>query len=647
MDTNYKADYEFLRAFPPFDLLNTDEFKLLFTKSQLTFIEEGESLFEQGKSLKSDFFVIKKGTVKLYADQQLIDECDTGDIIGMRPHLGGGMYLSTAKAVQDTLVYQFSVARFKEILEQNAQVALFFAAGFASGISQAGTSREDQSANTRKYLNVQQESDNKSFGVYTDTIELNPSRNILTCLPTDTIQEAARRMTAQNVGSLVIADAKGYPIGILTDTDFRRKVVSVSENIKSKAVSEIMSSPVVCVNDGQSVAEAMLAMLRKNISHLCVTEDGTPDSPLVGVLSQRDLIVQQGNSPAALVKQMQHTSSVEKLAKLRDRAETLITSYLEHKVSIPFISGVITEINDLLIKKAEKFTLATLKEEGITPPEGLRYCWMSLGSEGREEQLLRTDQDNAMVFQVADSANLKEAKNFCLRLSEGVRDVLIACGFVPCPADMMASNPRWCNSLEDWKKTFSGWIHTPDMDALLQSNIFFDFRPVLGDAELTLQLRDFIQAEIAKQKTFLGHLAKNALKNPPPLSFFKGFIVEKSGEHKNDFDIKARSMMPLTDAARVLSYQLNIRGTYSTFGRFEAIAERDENLSGVCKSAAMAYEILLRLRATQGLKNGDSGRFIKPESLNKLERQILRNTFKTIDLIQKLFETRFQLAYFQ
>ncbi|MEM9981388.1 MAG: DUF294 nucleotidyltransferase-like domain-containing protein [Bacteroidota bacterium] len=423
--------------------------------------------------------------------------------------------------------------------------------------------------------------------------------------------------------------------------------MSVSESIKNKTVSEIMSSPVACVNDGQSVAEAMLVMLRKKISHLCVTKDGTSNSPLVGILSQRDLIVQQGNSPAALVKQMQQTESIEKLAKLRDRAETLVASYLEHRVSIPFISGVITEINDLLIKKAEKFTLKALEEEGVTLPEGLQYCWMSLGSEGREEQLLRTDQDNAMVFQIADSDRLEEAKSVCLRLSEGIRGVLVECGFVRCPADMMASNPQWCNSLEDWKKTFAGWINTPDMDSLLRSNIFFDFRPVLGNADLALQLRDFIQEEIAKQKTFLGHLAKNALKNPPPLSFFKGFIVEKSGEHKNDFDIKARAMMPLTDAARVLTYQLNIRDTYSTFGRFEAIDKQDKNLSRVCKSAAMDYEILLRLRATQGLANNDSGRFIKPESLNKLERQILKNTFKTIDLIQKLFETRFQLAYFQ
>ncbi|MEM6299807.1 MAG: CBS domain-containing protein, partial [Bacteroidota bacterium] len=326
MDTTHKADYDFLREFPPFDLLSADEFKLLFTKSQLTFIAEGESIFEQGKALKPNFFVVKKGTIKLYADEQLVDECDTGDIIGIRPHLGGGMYLSTAKAAQDSLVYQFSVERFKEILKQNAQVALFFAAGFASGISQAGAAKEDQSANTRKYLNVQHESSRKSFGVYTDTIELNPSRSVLTCSPADSIQEAARRMTERNVGSLIVTDEQKHPIGILTDTDFRRKVVSVSESIKNKTVSEIMSSPVACVNDGQSVAEAMLVMLRKKISHLCVTQDGTPNSPLVGILSQRDLIVQQGNSPAALVKQMQQTESIEKLAKLRDRAETLVAS---------------------------------------------------------------------------------------------------------------------------------------------------------------------------------------------------------------------------------------------------------------------------------------------------------------------------------
>jgi CBS domain-containing protein len=194
------------------------------------------------------------------------------------------------------------------------------------------------------------------------------------------------------------------------------------------------------------------------------------------------------------------------------------------------------------------------------------------------------------------------------------------------------------------EKQFAKWIFQPGEKEVMYSTIFFDYRPVFGDTSLADKMTEGIYADIDKQKIFLSFLAKNAMQNPPPLSFFRNFIVERNGEHKDEFDIKARAMMPLVDAARVLILHARIGRVNNTFERFEKMAELEPQNSELFEQAADAYEILMRFRAMQGLKNKDSGRFFKPGDLNKMQRMMLRNSFQPIDELQKLLKRRFQLG---
>jgi len=286
-----------------------------------------------------------------------------------------------------------------------------------------------------------------------------------------------------------------------------------------------------------------------------------------------------------------------------------------------------------------------LRLAGAEKPEA-SFCWLALGSEGRQEQLLRTDQDNALVFEnIEDEAVYAAAKNYYLQLSGKVTQKLNVVGFAYCPADMMASNPKWCMALQEWKDLFSEWVNTPNNEALLHSNIFFDYRPVYGNSRLAEQLTDHIFTDVDKQRIFLAFMARSALQNPAPLSFFRNFVVEKSGEHKDEFDIKKRAMMPLADAARVLIIEAKVGKINNTFRRFEKLAELDTANRDLFEQAAEAYEILMRYRTLQGLKNSDSGRYFKPSELNKLQRNQLRNSFRPIDELQSLLTLRFQLSY--
>ncbi|MCB0598000.1 MAG: hypothetical protein KDD28_28240, partial [Phaeodactylibacter sp.] len=350
------------------------------------------------------------------------------------------------------------------------------------------------------------------------------------------------------------------------------------------------------------------------------------------------------NNPALLIREIRRCRNGRELRHIRERAEGLMKKYIYQEVAIAFISTVMSEVNDELIAQSIKLSQAEMDEEGHERPAA-GFCWLALGSEGRQEQLLRTDQDNALIFENVPEEEHEPVKNYYLKLAEKVTAMLHEVGYDYCPGDMMASNPSWCLSLEDWKEQFSKWIFEPSPKAVMYCTIFFDYRPIYGMKELSAKLTEHIFEDIGAQAIFLGFLAKDAVQNPPPLTFFRNFVVESSGEHKDEFDIKARSMMPLADAARVLILDAKVGKINNTFRRFEKLAELEPANRELYEQAADAYEILMRYRALQGLKNKDSGRYFKPSELSKMERVNLRNCFQPIKDLQTLLTLRYQLAY--
>lgn len=640
---------DFLKNYPPFSFIAQDDLLKLAKSCKLEFFAPKEIVFEENHLPNNCFYIVKKGKITLSqkVDENssvLVDECGTGDILGVRAIFADQMYISTATAEEESLVFVIPIDPMNLLLEKYPKVSIYFASIFAMGIAQNKDANEEgeEDRKTRKFL-VQKE-DWLQTTSNIDTIQVQAQKKIITASPTQTIQEVAQTMATFRIGSIIVVDAKNYPIGIITDTDLRTKVVAKALSVQ-EPVSTIMSNPVLTMPSGLSVLEVMLLMSAKVVSHICITADGTPMSEVLGMVSQRDILLLQGKSPSILVKQIRKSNDSKEIAALRDQAENLVHSYLFQELAIPLISNIITQINDALIEKAMEMALEHLEKEGIKKST-VKFCWLSLGSEGRKEQFLRTDQDNAFVYEdIEDENEAQEAKNYFLKLNEYIADFLVACGFVRCPADMMASNPKWCQPLSQWKNYFNQWINTPDSQALMYTTIFFDFRPIYGDFELAEQLKNYIFGKIDKQPKFLSLLAKNALQNLPPLSFFNNMIVEKNGEHKDLFDIKARSMMPLADVARVFMLEFRLKSYGSTFERFEQVGKLDKGLKDICYSSALAYEIFIKHRAISGFKNKDSGRYIDPKDFNKLEKQILKTAFETISKLQKIVEVRYQLNY--
>ncbi len=636
--------YDFLKDYPPFSFIDKEILLKIASQVKVIYSEKDELIFKQGVIPEKHFYVVREGAVELYNEYEtqklLVDICDEGDIFGIRPLFHDNQpYTLTAKVSEESLVYKIPSEPLREIIQNNFRVKEFFQNSFVAGV------RSPYSMQIR----------NKSFTSFGNelvlseqftelqTIELR--KKPITCSPNTKIKDAAKIMRDNNIGSLIVVDNSKFPVGILTDRDLRNKVVPGDIDI-SDVVTKIMSSPVITQEMDVTIADLQIKMIENNIHHICITEEGTNKSKTIGIVSEHDILLTNANNPSVLIREIKRAKNEKELQVIRENADELMKNYLMHGVSISFISRIITEINNHLTRRAIEFAITELQEKSLIQPN-LNWCWLALGSQGREEQLLKTDQDNAIIFEDVERSEYKKIKIYFLELAKIVTRILNTCGFDYCPSNMMANNPRWCLSLTEWKEQFRNWIYSPGEKEVMYSTIFFDYRPIYGNKKLTDELTAAIDEYIDKQKSFLSFLAKNALENPAPIGFFRNLLVEHNGKHKNEFDIKARAMMPLVDAARVLVLEKKVRGINNTPKRCRKLAEIEPQNKDLFLEAADAFEILMHFRALEGIKNNNIGRYFNPKELNKMQRVMLRNSFKPIKEIQNILTIRFKTDLFR
>ena len=633
--------YDFLKEIAPFSYLEQEALLRVADRVEVRYQPPGTVVFRPGEPPRDRFFVVKEGAIELFSEdaqgnELLVERCGERDIFGIRPLLANDNYIFLARAAEETLLYAINSEGFRELIADYPRVLEYLAT------SMAGSSRyalEYRAAHRPEHPGpVEADPDLPALQ------SIHRSREPVVCRPTDTIIDAAKRMTEMGIGSIVVVNDKQWPIGIVTDRDLRRSVATGMVS-RQAPVLTIMSSPVLCIERKATVTEVQIEMIRSGYHHLVQTEDGTDKSPVTGVVSEHDLLLLQGNSPAVIIQEISRAKTTAYLRELRDRAERLLASYIDKEVAIGYITAVMTQINDEIIRKCIKLGLASMQAEGHGNPPAL-FDWLALGSQGRGEQLLRTDQDNALIFEDVPEARYNMVKGYFMKLADYVTEYLNEVGFAYCDGDMMASNPKWCLSVSKWKAQFSHWMLETTPENMLNTSIFFDYRGVWGDGSLPDKLTQHVFGEMEFKNTrFLASLASAALQNPSPLTFFRNFVVERSGEHKDFFDLKSRAMRPLTDAARVLILQARKGNINNTIRRYEALAQLEPQNAELYREAAKAHEVLTRLRTELGLKRGDNGRFVKPSELSQIHRLLLRNSFTPVKEIQQLLEVRFQLNY--
>lgn len=461
----------------------------------------------------------------------------------------------------------------------------------------------------------------------------------VSCGPDTPVSEAARLMSSRGVGSVVVTDGEGAPVGIVTDRDLRNRVIAAALPVET-AVRAIMSAPLRVIEANALALEALLEMTRHGIHHLGVIEHGR----LQGMISSHDLLGLQGAHPVVLAAEIERATTLDELAAPAPRVVEVIRGLADGGAAAVEIGRVVSELNDRIVRRAVALVEAELAG-GAGAQAPVPYAWLVAGSEGRREQAIKTDQDNGLVYADAAPGDAEACAAYFRRLGAAVAEGLGRLGFPPCPGGFMASNPRWCRPLSEWQAEIESWMAEPEPQRLVVASVFCDMRPVAGDERPGLALWESIRARAPASPLFLRFMALAALERAPALDLIGRLAVERRGPHRGTLDLKASALFPVTQAMRVYALSLGAAET-NTLDRVRVAEERGALPPAESRDLREAFAVAARLRLRHQLDALAAGRapdnWIDPSTLPRTDRLLLKEAFKTVAWLQRLLEDRFQ-----
>lgn len=614
---------QFLKNVPPFQFLDEESLRAIASGITMEFYPKGTTILYQEGHASEYLRIIKKGGVKVSVrsgeDQEMvIDYRGEGDAFGFLSLMSGDKSRATIAAVEDTICYLIGRKTIMSLIDTSPAVTEFFLKSFLG-----------------KYVDktfTEMHSKTLLYGggdklLFTTPVGELATKSVVTAPKDISIRQAAEIMSKNGISSLILVEWENVPAGIVTDRDLRDKVVARGRSVDDQ-ISSIMSVSLIKTEARDYCFEALLKMIRFNIHHLLVVDEGR----LKGVVTNHDLMMLQGTSPISLAREIENQQTIEGLVPASKKVNKMIALLLKEGAKAGNITRIITEINDRLVQRILEIT----EKKCGKPP--VSYCWIAFGSEGRKEQTFKTDQDNALVYRDPDTPEeAKRAEEYFDRFTAGVNEALIQCGFPPCPGNYMASNRKWRQPFSAWKGYFADWIDTPTPEAILYSVILFDFRPLYGDLSLGDRLRASLTDAVKDKGIFLKHMANITISLRPPLGFFRTFVVEKSGEHKDELNLKFRVIAPLIDIVRLYSLETGVAET-STLERIDELRKRHSVVAEYGDELEHAYEFVTLLRIHHQFNQIESGRqadnFINPDRLSNLEKKTLKEVCRLISRIQ-------------
>jgi CBS domain-containing protein len=448
-----------------------------------------------------------------------------GALLARRPAV------SIFRAQTDVFSYELPAAQFHELLRLSQPFHDFCTLRLADLLQQS--QRQTQA----HYASVS--TDQQSLRSPLSSIV---RRSPVTCGPDTPLREALEIMGRLGIGSIVVVEGDARPLGMFTLHDLIPRVVLPGTSLDSP-IRAVMSSNPIALPSTAHAFEAALVMARHGFRHVLVADEGR----LTGVVSEKDLFSLQRVGVTQVSSAIHSADDLDALVKASENIRQLGHNMMAQGVGAEQLTQILSTLNDLLTQR--------VIELECTRPQvcGHALCWLAFGSEGRLEQTLSTDQDNGIIFLVPEGSSADAVRAELLPLAERINRALDACGFPLCKGEIMAMNPKWCLSLDEWKATFARWIDAGDPEALLNASIFFDFRPLHGQAHLAEELHTWLLAKTTTTPRFLHQMAANALRNRPPLGLVRDFVVASGGENADTLDLKLNGTTPFVDAARLFA----------------------------------------------------------------------------------------------
>ncbi len=587
----------FLSNLHPYDNLPESTLDELVTAIEWITLANGESAYRLGEPMKGLYIVLEGQVSVRDARDEVISVLGSGNTFGERGLLRDGIAVTSAKATEPSTLLCIPEQNFHALMTRHDAFRRFF---------------------------------DRSRGAERDATDLTNVRvealmvaDPITCMRTLSIREAAELMRDRRISCLCVVDGTALE-GIVTIRDLSGKALAEGLAHDTPIAQVMTPQPLLTLPPSAIGSDVLHMMMEHGLGHLPIVSG----EALVGIVTQTDLTRFQASNTAGFVAEAAHAESAEALARVTARIPNLLVQLVAAGNRHDVVTRMITDIADVVTRR-----LLRLAEEKYGPPPA-RYCWLACGSQGRQEQTGVSDQDNCLIL---DEGLSESDLAYFEPFAEFVSDGLNACGYIYCPGDMMATNPRWRQPLSVWREYFQHWISNPGKEAQMLASVMFDLRPIGGDAALFEGLQRRTLEAAAGNSIFTAHMASNTLTHQTPLSLFRSISTIRSGAHRNTVDLKLNGVIPVVDLGRMYALQGQLE-VVNTRARLEAAMAADLISKSGGRDLLDAYDLIAETRLAhqaRQIRRGETpDNFMPPADLSAFERSHLRDAFVVVKTMQ-------------
>lgn len=617
---------KFLKSIKPFDLLQEDVLQGVAELLEETKYSEKTTLYVQDLSKLKGLDIIVKGEYEAFfydseKNKRLPEILGAGKLYGgVSLLLNRKRSIRTVTVQKGTVIYFLPRNHFKELCRANQAFFHFFTNEYGNRMI------NDEYAHFVRNSLPSSENYSVSDQFFSRTIETINLKKIFSCPPDTPIFEVANVMSRNKIGCVFIANESQDILGYVTDITLRENVVGRKISVE-EPIEKYVDNPIVSISEKAFVYEALLLMFRTKTRYILIKDQGE----VKGMLSRNKLLTDQAQSPFVFIQAVKLSSTVSELKKRWEKVPMIVFQLLDRGVKAEIVNQVITSISDTI---AQKVIEGVIAEMGPPPA---KFAFMVLGSEGRKEQTLKTDQDNAIIYEDKANEHRELVRDYFLTFADQVSERLDHIGFSFCTGGFMAKNPKWTHSLSHWKNNYKQWIERPIPESVMKFTTFFDCRFIYGERQLVNNLRGFIEERLREpSEMFFYNLGLNALQYEPPLTFFKNFRTFAVGEH-NVFDLK-KTMTPIVDLIRIYSLKNNVFKTNTGERIYELYDLKIFNEKEFME-ILQAYYYLMAMRLKKQAENiikdrNEPHNYLNPSTLTKIEQVTLKEIFKVIENFQ-------------
>jgi CBS domain-containing protein len=644
LKTDVDDIYACLSRVDPFSRIDTRALKEISRQVEIAHFPANRFVFRQGDPSLECLLIIVAGMVELLVTsdngtESVVGYRKAGDFFSETVVLSGQNYTGSARSTEPLDCIRVDRALLEDLIHTHPEFSKFFSTLLAERMRLL-------------YESIRTEKSE----VFTRTCELPlfakkvgeiMSRPVNTCNINDQVSDVSQKMAAAGTGSAVVLDAKDRPIGILTEKNIVHHLVARgSYPVENCRAGQIMTTDFDTLPPEAFMGQALATLTRQQVKYLLVIQDGK----LAGILTAMDLIKSRNIGNLILLEDIRSHSTIQSLAKISHEVDGVLNALLMEGAAtrdiLEIMSGLLDRLTRAVIRIAEK----EMEAHGLGPPP-MEYCWINMGSAARHEQTLRTDQDNGIIYADPDDPapeTQKKIQAYFQTLGGIIVDGLNECGFALCKGNVMASNPQWCRSVSQWKKNITRWGGSFDPEDTRKLTICLDFRPLWGNHALADILWETIFGVLEKAEVTNHMLTHDDLQREKPIGLLGKIRTEKSGPHKDAFNLKTNGLVHLVNGMRIYAVNHRIKEA-STLGRLERLTEKQVFSEDTAELLKTGFETLMMFKIRINAEKLNSGEvpdnYIRPAELTRKQRELIKDSLLAVMQMQKTIHGDFNSAW--